>query len=99
MTEPSQKALDYAARKAGFSNYKQVLYRPFVATEFKSSITAHARTLDELWAIKPPKTRGELFAEEMIRRVSVVPLSSIGCASVMAAAKDMIDEGWEPKDG
>lgn len=90
MTEPSQKALDYAARKAGYNNWVEACsIAPRLAD---LSIVAHAQTLNELWALKPPKTRGELFAEEMRKRGN-------GChLTFPAIAAEMINEGWEPKD-
>lgn len=90
MTEPSQRALDHAARKAGFHNFGSITYHE--THSIRMSVTSHARTLDELWAIKPPKTRGELFAEELNRRWTVDDPDA--CHHLAR----MIDEGWEPKD-
>lgn len=90
MTEPTQKALDYAARKAGFHSFKDMPYSRSHSTGM--SVIAHAETLDELWAIQPPKTRGELFVEELNRRWI---MDDRGVCSHLA---QMIDEGWEPKD-
>lgn len=96
MTEPTQKALDYAARKAGFDSWAEAsVIAPYHAD---LSIAAHAITLDELWVIKPPKTRGELFADEMCKRVGMLDANKISYNGFIYNVAQMIDEGWEPKD-
>lgn len=90
--EVSQRALDHASQAIGYKNWEEAkqIYKP----RCLASIQAHARTLDQLWAICPdlaPKTKGQLFGEEMLRR------RGGGYELLSRIAAQMIDENWEPK--
>lgn len=90
-TPASQRALDHASQLAGFMDWGDSNCADF---DLQTSIQAHARTLDQLWERCPdlaPKTKGELFAEEMMRRWDGMGVTPAGIAA------QMIDENWEPK--
>lgn len=92
-TTPSQRALDHASQLARFKNWDAV---PCDDLDLQSSICNHARTLDQLWVNVPelaPKTKGELFAEELRRRWNGdFSGNPVDCAS--RHATQMIDENW-----
>lgn len=91
-TTPSQRALDHALRLAGLG--KSVALDG-ISEFLRASIEHHARTLDQLWERCPdlaPKTKGELFREEMWRRYEKDRKLSFS-----DIAAQMIDENWEPK--
>lgn len=89
-TTASQRALDYASQLAGLRDWASISGIPSQTTA--QSIQHHAHTLDQLWERCPdlaPKTKGERFADEMMRRWR-------GNLDVMDVAAQMIDENWEP---
>lgn len=99
---PSQRALDHAAKLAGLDASTAL---DCLSEHLRSAIHAHARTLDQLWERCPdlvPKSRGELFAEELFaeklhqRRMTDKSGHEDHVVFPRFAAQ-MISENWEPK--
>lgn len=92
-TTASQRALDHSSQLVGFKNWASV----GIGRSLRDSIQHHARTLDQLWERCPdlvPKTKGELFAEELRQRWQ---FKCDGKKTVFEHAAQMIDENWGEK--
>lgn len=93
-TLASQRALDHSSQLVGFDDWGGAQVCGYHRAAL-ASIQTHARTLDLLWERCPdlaPKTKGELFAGEMIARCR-----DVSRINYPAIAAQMIDERWEPE--